>query len=254
MSDQITKKSSKQNPKSVIQKTAQGLVRTVYQNSDLSDKAVVLIAHGAGAGNQNDFMDSFCTKLAEQNIQVISFNFLYMQTMYETGKRRPPNPNKQLLQQFEQEILTVDSSLPVFIAGKSMGGRVASQICASTGLGPKLSFTPNSDVTAKLRGCIALGYPFMPPGKPEKFTDRTQHFKDLTVPLLINQGERDAFGDLNSLSTEQHKIVLNNKMVQLSWIASGDHSFKPLKSSGFTLDDNIKTAVTNTLSFINHLI
>jgi predicted alpha/beta-hydrolase family hydrolase len=242
------------NAKSVIQKTTQGLARTVYQNNNLQDKAIVLIAHGAGAGNQNEFMDSFCYKLAEQNIQVISFNFLYMQTMYETGKRRPPNPNKQLLQQFEQEILAVDSNLPLFIAGKSMGGRIASQICASTELGPKLSFTPNIDVTAKLRGCIALGYPFMPPGKPEKFTDRTQHFKALTVPLLINQGERDTFGSLLSLSSDEHKDVLNSKMVDLLWLPSGDHSFKPLKSSGISLDDNIDTAVMNTLDFINKQI
>jgi predicted alpha/beta-hydrolase family hydrolase len=238
----------------LIQKLQEGIKRTIYTKPNSVDNAVVLIAHGAGAGNQNEFMDSFCEKLAAFNIKVISFNFDYMQVMYETGKRRPPNPNKQLLHQFEQEILAVDSSLPVFIAGKSMGGRVASQISASTGLGAKLRFTPNRDVTAKVRGCIALGYPFMPPGKPEKFKDRTQHFKDLTIPLLINQGERDTFGNVNSLTSDINKTLFNNSKLQLEWITSGDHSFKPLKSSGLTINDNIDAAVSNTVNFINKLV
>lgn len=226
----------------IILKTAQGFKRTVYQHKHLDHKAIVVMAHGAGAGNQNEFMDSFCEKLAEAQIHVISFNFDYMQVMYESGKRRPPNPNKQLLIQFQQELLALDTNLPVFIAGKSMGGRVASQLAAS------------SELTIQLHGCIALGYPFMPPGKPEKFTERTQHFTRLNVPLLINQGERDTFGNVNSLSTEPNKSIMDIEQLQLKWIPSGDHSFKPLKSSGVNLNDNINTAVTNTVNFINDLV
>jgi len=238
-----------ENHSGAMQKLAEGLKRTVYQHENtalespyLESKAIVIIAHGAGAGNQHEFMDSFCTKLAAFNIKVISFNFDYMQVMYETGKRRPPNPNKQLVQQFQQELFAVDSSLPVFIAGKSMGGRIATQLAA----------TP--ELAEKLKGCIALGYPFMPPGKPEKFADRTKHFADLTVPLLINQGERDSFGNVNSLATDANKGVFDNPKLQLEWITSGDHSFKPLKASGLTIDDNINTAVANTVGFINKLL
>lgn len=225
----------------LVHKQGEGLKRTVYQ-TNLANEAVVLIAHGAGAGNQHEFMDSFCQKLATFNIKVVSFNFDYMQVMYETGKRRPPNPNKQLVLQFKQELSMLDSSLPIFIAGKSMGGRIATQLAAS------------SELANKLQGCIALGYPFMPPGKPEKFGDRTKHFTDLIVPLLINQGERDTFGNLHSLANDDNKALFNNEKLQLKWITSGDHSFKPLKASGLTIDNNIDASVANTVSFINKLV
>lgn len=226
----------------IVEKLEHGFKSTVYQHAHLASKAIVVMAHGAGAGNRNEFMDCYCTKLAESQIKVISFNFDYMQIMYESGKRRPPNPNKQLLIQFNQVLSELNTNLPVFIAGKSMGGRVASQLAAT------------SEIGLKIQGCIVLGYPFMPPGKPEKFADRTQHFIELAVPLLINQGERDTFGGVDSLSNKSHEPVLCNSKLQLKWIPSGDHSFKPLKSSGVTIEENIQTAVSNTVKFIHDLV
>lgn len=225
-----------------VNKSQQGYVSTTYQSTELSTKAIVLMAHGAGAGNQHEFMDAYCSALADKGIKVISFNFDYMQTMYETNKRRPPNSNKQLVAQYIKQIESLDNTLPVFIAGKSMGGRIASQIAA------------DKDICNKLTGCIALGYPFMPPGKPEKIIDRTAHFSQLAIPLLINQGERDTFGSSVTLGTERHKTMLSAPFVELSWIPSGDHSFKPLKSSGTSLENNINLAAENSYNFINRLI
>lgn len=199
-------------------------------------KARLILAHGAGAGNQHEFMDDFAKKLATKGVEVISFNFPYMQVAYETEKKRPPNSNKQLVAHFAAEIEMTGSDLPLFIAGKSMGGRVATQIMAS-------------EISSAASGCIVLGYPFIPPGKPEKLEERTKHFTDINKPLLILQGERDTFGGTKLLS----EIKLPDTF-QLSWVLSGDHSFKPLKSSGLTQEQNIEFAAIQTSSFIDQII
>lgn len=199
-------------------------------------KARVVLAHGAGAGNQHDFMDDFSNKLAKKGVEVISFNFPYMQVAYETGTKRPPNSNKQLLAHFNSEIEAANKDLPLFIAGKSMGGRVATQV---------MTCDQASDIT----GCIVLGYPFIPPGKPEKLEERVKHFPLLTKPVLVLQGERDTFGGTKLLS----ELSLPEKL-QLTWVVSGDHSFKPLKSSGLTQDENMEFAAIQTAHFIDRML
>ena len=213
----------------------QGLDRKVY--SPKQPIARVVLAHGAGAGNQHEFMHEFSTELALLNVEVISINFPYMQLVYELEKKRPPNNNKILVQHFKDELSKVDDTLPLFIAGKSMGGRIASQVLAD-------------ELSSELvTGAIVLGYPFIPPGKPEKLQQRTEHFESLKKPMAILQGERDTFGGLSLLS----ELTLP-QLISLYWLKSGDHSFKPLKSSGLNSSDNIKQAAKLTSEFINGLI
>jgi predicted alpha/beta-hydrolase family hydrolase len=113
---------------------------------------------------------------------------------------------------------------PLFIGGKSMGGRVASllvdELAASDGV----------------RGCLCLGYPFHPPGKPLQL--RTEHLAALRTPTLILQGERDTFG-----RREEVETYVLSPQVQLGWLPSGDHSFKPTRSSGLIEAENWATAV-----------
>lgn len=213
----------------------QGLQRTLYKTE--KPIARLILAHGAGAGNQHAFMVDFAQSLANRNIEVISINFPYMQLVYELDKKRPPNSNKILLQHFIEEIESAGETLPLFIAGKSMGGRIASQVLA------------DASSCLNIEAGIVLGYPFIPPGKPEKLTQRTEHFNELVKPLYILQGERDTFGGVELLS----QLSLPNK-ISLDWIKSGDHSFKPLKASGLTSSDNIETAVVKTASFIQSFI
>lgn len=210
------------------------LERITYETD--TPKARLILAHGAGAGNQHEFMNEFGKKLAKKGVEVISFNFPYMQTVYETQKKRPPNANKQLVTHFVKEITRTKKDLPLFIAGKSMGGRVSTQIMA------------NEDVT-EIQGCVVLGYPFIPPGKPEKLEERVKHFPDIDKPVLVLQGERDTFGGTKLLS----EISLPEPF-QLTWVISGDHSFKPLKSSGLTQDENMEFAAIQTICFIDRVI
>ena len=92
-------------------------------------------------------------------------------------------------------------------------------------------------------GLICLGYPFHPPGKPDK--PRVAHLEGLKTPALICQGERDTFGtpeDVNGYSL--------SRQIELCWLNDGDHGFKPRKKSGLTLEDNIATAVTAMVGFM----
>ena len=189
--------------------------------------ATFVFAHGAGAGQNSEFMQLMAQALAEHNINVVRFNFAYMQLAQELGNRRPPDRADKLLDHFNLVLHEVDNSLPVFIGGKSMGGRMASMLLeASTAI-----------------GCICMGYPFHPPGKPEKL--RTEHLLSINKPILILQGERDTFGKREEIGTYNLSA-----QVHLSYLHDGDHSFKPRKVSGFTFNDNFQLAINNTVDFI----
>ncbi len=134
---------------------------------------------------------------------------------------------QKLQQQFHAVLNQLDSDLPLFIGGKSMGGRVASLILEAT----------------NARGCICMGYPFHPPAKPEKL--RTEHLLTIQRPMLILQGERDTFGSKDEIPDYHLPSA-----IQVRYMIDGDHSFKPRKASGATLDSNIHSAITHTAEFI----
>ncbi len=100
-------------------------------------------------------------------------------------------------------------------------------------------------MAAKLgvKGLVCLGYPFHPPGKPERL--RTAHLAELDVPALILQGERDPFGKPD----EVEGYVLS-EAIEVAWIGDGDHSLKPRKRSDYTLEGNMEDAVGRIWAFM----
>jgi predicted alpha/beta-hydrolase family hydrolase len=189
--------------------------------------ATFVFAHGAGAGQNSDFMQLMAEGLAKHNINVVRFNFAYMQLAEDLGKRRPPDRADKLLVHFKSILSDVDSSLPIFIGGKSMGGRMASMLLQES----------------SALGCICMGYPFHPPAKPEKL--RTEHLLVMNKPVLILQGERDTFGTREEIATYHLSA-----QVQVSYLTDGDHSFKPRKASGCSLEANLNQATEHSAAFI----
>lgn len=181
----------------------------VLINKAANAKARLLLAHGAGAGANSEVMQQLACALASCGIEVWRFNFGYMQQALDEGKRRLPAKMLLLAAEFSQHITQCPADLPLFIGGKSMGGRVASLLSG------------NSAVQA----IFAFGYPFHAPNK-QKW--RTEHFADLAAPLYIAQGERDAFGSKNELSDKHWPKV------ELYWLADANHDFAPRLKSGFT--------------------
>ena len=187
----------------------------------------LVLAHGAGAGMQSPFMAAFAEGLADRGISVIRFEFPYMQEMTESGRRRPPNTAKVLEQYWRDVIAEVG---PCAIGGKSLGGRIASLVADD----------------CRVPGLVCLGYPFHPPGKPEK--TRTEHLKALKTPTLICQGTRDPFGTRDDVATYSLSPA-----IEVFWLEDGNHSLEPRRSSGRTVEDNWGAAMDHIAAFLESL-
>lgn len=188
----------------------------------------VVLAHGAGVGMDSDFMVAMARGLCEQGIPVVRFEFPYMAQRRESGVKRPPDRMPLLESAFDAVLEKVGTRC--IAAGKSMGGRVASMLLAR-----------NACVAA-----ISLGYPFHPPGKPDKL--RADHWPTIERPWLIVQGSRDPFGTVDEVA--RYKLP---QSASLTWLDDGDHDFKPRKSSGSTQAQHWQTAVLAMADFVKAL-
>lgn len=193
--------------------------------------ASVLLAHGAGAPMDSPFMQTIATGLAQQGWRVLRFEFPYMAQQRLSGGRRAPDRMPRLLHHFREQVALAAAGGPLLIGGKSLGGRVASLVVDELA------------AASTVCGCVCLGYPFHPPGKPDQL--RTQHLQALQTPTLILQGERDSFGRRDEV--ERYSL---SPLVHLEWISAGDHSFKPTRSSGLTEADNLARAVVLCDAFL----
>jgi uncharacterized protein len=175
----------------------------------------LILGHGAGANQTSRFMVEFAAALAERGIDIVTFNFLYSEQ-----RRRIPDPNGRLEACYQGVIATIrnEPSLSgghLAIGGKSMGGRIASQVAAA-GAGD-------------LAGLVFLGYPLHPPGRPDRL--RAKHLSDITAPMLFVQGSRDTFG-----TPEELRPIIRplEPRADLYVVEGGDHSFKIPKRSPLT--------------------
>lgn len=193
-------------------------------------RATLILAHGAGAPMDSDFMNVIANGLADRKFRVIRFEFPYMAERRKTGKAPPPN-RLPLLVAVWKKVISHHTKGKVFVGGKSMGGRIASMVA------------DEMDVS----GVICLGYPFHPIGKPDVL--RTQHLEKIKTPMLVVQGERDPFG--NKTETPYYNL---NRKIKFTWLMDGDHSFKPRKISGVTLDENLEFAIDAVEKFMIRLI
>jgi uncharacterized protein len=190
-----------------------------------------LFAHGAGAPMDSAFMNRVAEGVAESGVRVVRFEFPYMQRRRESGKRGAPDSPGVLMQSFRDAIDKLGGgSTRLVIGGKSMGGRIASMVADD----------------ASVLGLVCLGYPFHPPGQPDK--TRTEHLKNLRTPSLILQGTRDSFGGPEDV--RRYKL---STAIRIEWMEDGDHSFKPRARSGRTEADNLRTAIAKLNDFIGAL-
>ena len=197
---------------------------------------VILLAHGAGAPMDSPFMADIAARLGAAGVRVARFEFPYMAVRRTGDRKPPPDREPKLRDAFWVAIASVRARHPeaaLFIGGKSMGGRIASMIADEA-----------AEHGHRIAGVVCLGYPFHPPGKPEKM--RTAHLEAMRTPCLIVQGTRDTFGTPDDVAA----YTLSDA-ITLHWIESGDHSLKPLKSSGRSMDDSLDAATETIIQFID---
>jgi uncharacterized protein len=171
----------------------------------------LILAHGAGADQASGFMVRFATALAARGIDTVTFNFLYT----EQGRRLPDRNDR--LESCWRAVIAAVHAVPrvgkgravsgrLVIGGKSMGGRIASQIAASGEAG--------------IAGLVFLGYPLHPPGRPDKL--RSEHLGRIRTPMLFVQGSRDAFGTPDELRAALAGAKAGGDIFA---VEGGDHSF-----------------------------
>ncbi len=189
--------------------------------------ALLVLAHGAGAGMTHPFMESLANELAAARVATFRFQFLYM----EHGRKVPDRP--PLLTATVQVAVHAASKaapdLPLFAGGKSLGGRMTSLSAAQNALNG-------------VRGLVFFGFPLHPPNQPG--TKRAEHLHDVKLPMLFLQGTRDAFADLKLL---RPICAALGPRVTLHVIETADHSFHVLKASGKT-DANVLQELARTVA------
>ncbi len=208
-------------------------METLINGPETAD-TTFLFAHGAGAGMEHEFMAAIATGLGDNGIRVVRFEFPYMVKRREDGKKRPPDRQPRLLEAFADQVERLGDCNRLVIGGKSMGGRMAT-LMVSEGI-----------ASCGVDGIICLGFPFHPPGKPERF--RGEHLQTIETPTLIIQGERDSFGNREELQGYEFSPAVHRHFLE-----DGDHSFKPRKKSGYSQAQHIDSAIRQMAAFINGL-
>ncbi len=189
-------------------------------------RCTIVLAHGAGAPMDSADMTALAVGLAGAGLRVARFEFPYMQAR-RRGQRPGPDREPVLRQTWQQALALIGDPHQLVIGGKSMGGRIASMIADEAGV----------------RGLVCFGYPFHPPGQPEKL--RTAHLAQLKTKTLILQGTRDPFGTPDEVAGYSL-----SPQIRVAWIADGDHSFKPRRAAGRTTAQNVAEAVAQTRAFV----
>lgn len=195
-----------------------------------ASRATLILAHGAGAPMDSAFLQQMAENLAARGVAVLRFEFAYMAARRLDGKKRPPNPQAKLLEQWRAVYAEVRQQVagPLAIGGKSMGGRMASLLADELGAD----------------ALVCLGYPFYAVGKPDK--PRVAHLAELRTPTLIVQGERDALGDRSRVAS--YELA---ETIRLHWLNAADHDLKPLKSSGFSHEQHLQAAAEAVAGFLS---
>ena len=175
-------------------------------------RRAVILAHGAGNDMEHPFMNHFHAAFAEAGALSVKFNFPFK----EYGRKSPDR--LALLEDTLRAVIGAVMDDPklapkqLFLAGKSLGGRVASHLAAAASI---------------CQGLVVLGYPLHPPSKPGIL--RVDHWARLGCPVLFVEGTRDPLCDLALLRTQLPRI---SSPVTLQLVEGGDHSFKLPTAAG----------------------
>lgn len=195
-------------------------------------RVAIVLAHGAGAPQTHPWMVTIAQTLSDRAFDVVTFNFLYAE-----AKRRVPDRSDALEATWRAVVAAVRVRDDVahgclYIGGKSMGGRIATQVAAGGAIGA-------------LGGLVLLGYPLHPPGKPHQL--RATHLPHVRAPMLFVQGSRDTFGTPDELGPIVRGLCPGSRLFV---VEGGDHSLGLPKSKGQTLEQRLARVADEIERFI----
>ncbi|GAB3475942.1 alpha/beta family hydrolase [Marinomonas epiphytica] len=176
---------------------------------------LVKLSHGAGVGHLSESLRLLTTALRDHSFEVVPYTFDYMKEQELTGKKRPPNKFDSLVEEWQSNLIKEDDENYI-LAGKSMGGRVATQLTH----------------LSSVKGVICFGFPFYPAGKQEKH--RLSFLENMECPCLIIQGTRDTMGNFDWVNSQSLP-----KNVEVVWVDGADHDFKRLKKHNKSIEETM---------------
>ena len=197
--------------------------------TDTTSGILFIYAPGAGSNINDPFGGHLALELPKHAIECWRFQFPYMEAG-RGGLDRPP-----VLEATWREVIELargDTGKRVVAGGRSMGGRIASQVVAQ-----------GTAVT----GLALFAYPLHPPGRPEQ--PRSEHLPRIVVPTLFCSGTRDAYGTLAELETAAHLVP----EARLHFLEGADHGFSALKASGRTREAVWQEASTALVDWLGEL-
>jgi predicted alpha/beta-hydrolase family hydrolase len=218
---------------------------TLHPSRDTHEPlGLLVLAHGAGAGRQSPFMTGYAAALAARGLDVVTFDFPYVQ-----ARRRAPDRAPVLEEAFRRTIVAAAAHPRVrgrrlFIGGKSMGGRIATHLAATPDRWP--------DDAPRLDGVVVFGYPLTPPGGRGS-GDRVSHLHRIAAPTLIVQGTRDSFGGPDAVRAalaSGDAPTGGRAPIDVMAVEGGDHSFAVRKSSGRTQESVRDEVISGVIAWV----
>ena len=197
--------------------------------------ATLLLAHGAGAGQRHAYMTGTAERLSARGVSVITFDFAYT----ERGNKLPdPTDALEACLSAAFDAARARADGPLFVGGKSMGGRIASQCAAKGAIDPK--------------GLVFLGYPLHPPKKPEQRRDR--HLPKVKAPMLFVQGSRDVFGTSEEIAPLVTALTTTAPGTRFFAIDGGDHSHAVPKRAGVPQEQVYETIADTIVEWMREVV
>jgi predicted alpha/beta-hydrolase family hydrolase len=211
--------------------------------------AMLVLAHGAGAGMEHPFMTGVARRLGERGVSTLRYNFPYM----EAGKAGPDRP-PALVQTVRAAVARArglaGGEMPIFAGGKSLGGRMTSTAGAERGWRAEPGGAHDQqEADRAVHGIVFLGFPLHPPGQPS--AERAEHLENVRVPLLFLQGTRDAFAKLELL---RPVLTSLGPRATLHLIEGADHGFAVPKSTGRDLADVLDELADTTVEWMRQIL
>jgi len=210
--------------------------------------ALLVLAHGAGAGMDHPFMAGLARALADRGVATLRYQFPYM----EAGRRAPDRAPKlvQTVRAAVAHAWTVADGLPIFAGGKSLGGRMTSTAAAEAPWRAEPGGAHDQDdVERAVHGIVFFGFPLHAPGQPS--VERAAHLEKAKLPLLFLQGTRDGFASLDLL---RPVLTWLGPRATLQVVQGADHGFGVMKRSGRTDAEVMDELADGTLAWMSQVL
>ena len=201
-------------------------------------RALIVLAHGAGANMLHQHMQSITTALEHQGLATLRFNLPYMEA---GGKRTDSKPVCiETISNAVDQANTLAGDLPLFLGGHSFGGRMSSHAIDER--------NDYGEIFDRIRGLIYFSFPLHGSKKPA--IKRADHLQRIEMPMLFLSGTRDSLADSELLEDVSQRIT----NAELHWLETADHGFKILKRSRQSAEDIYQEAARVTASFVDKLL